>query len=152
MKVTLNQDMSATASIDGGSPIKGTWLAFYDQAFKVELENGQRFLSNYKYALKPYVSSDPLAMGAQRIAQQNVQTDDYDKFYSLCDRTMVGFVQDTNSGSSLSQHHIECFYGVKEASDKPPEPEKPKPLISEVENADGETHFITDKQPEQQAS
>lgn len=99
--MTLNQDMTANAVTDSGT-IKGTWFAFYDQAFKVELENGQRFISNYKYALKPYVSNDPLAMGAHRIAQQSVQTDDYDKFYSLCDRTMVGFVQDLNSGSTLS--------------------------------------------------
>ena len=68
VKVTLNQDMSATAATDGGGTVKGTWFAFYDQAFKVELENGQRFISNYKYALKPYVSSDPLGMGAHRIA------------------------------------------------------------------------------------
>jgi hypothetical protein len=63
--------MSATAVTESGS-IKGNWFAFYDQAFKVELENGQRFISNYKYALKPYVSSNPLEMGAQRIAQANV--------------------------------------------------------------------------------
>lgn len=82
MKVTLNQDMSATAILDGGQKVNGNWFAFYDQAFKVELENGQRFISNYKYAIKPYVSTDPVKMGRHRIAQQNVQTDDYDKFFS----------------------------------------------------------------------
>ncbi len=39
VKVTLNQDMTASAMLDGKT-MKGTWFAFYDQAFKVELENG----------------------------------------------------------------------------------------------------------------
>jgi hypothetical protein len=39
VKVTLNQDMTASAMLDGKA-MKGTWFAFYDQAFKVELENG----------------------------------------------------------------------------------------------------------------
>ena len=72
MKVTLNEDMSAIAKpcnngLCTGAPIKGSWFAFYDQAFKVELENGQRFIANYKYALKEYVASNPISLGAKEI-------------------------------------------------------------------------------------
>lgn len=31
---------------------------------------------------------------------------------------MVGFVQNKNSESTLKNHHIECFYAVKEGSEK----------------------------------
>jgi len=43
---------------------------------------------------------------------------DYDKFYSQCDQTMVGFVQDKNSGSTMKNHNVECFYAVKESSEQ----------------------------------
>jgi hypothetical protein len=44
MKVNLNEDMTVEAKMCKNGqcdpPVKGNWLAFYDQAFKVELENG----------------------------------------------------------------------------------------------------------------
>lgn len=30
----------------------GTWSTIYDQSFKIELENGLRFLANFKYTIK----------------------------------------------------------------------------------------------------
>ena len=57
---------------------------------KIDLEDGTRFVTNYRYSLKEYVNSDPLKSGAKALA--GVETDDYDKFYSQCDKTMVGFV------------------------------------------------------------
>jgi len=32
--------------------VAGTWSNVYDQSFKVELDNGLRFLSNFKYSVK----------------------------------------------------------------------------------------------------
>jgi hypothetical protein len=67
-------------------------MAFYDQAFKVELNNGLRFITNYRYSVKEYVSSDPLQDAEKLSKNKDLDTDDYDKFYSECDRTMIGFV------------------------------------------------------------
>jgi hypothetical protein len=39
--------------------IQGSWSDIYDQSFKVELENGIRFLANFKYSVKPQISEDP---------------------------------------------------------------------------------------------
>jgi hypothetical protein len=33
--------------------VAGSWSNIYDQSFKVELENGLRFISNFKYSVKP---------------------------------------------------------------------------------------------------
>ena len=33
--------------------ISGNWSDIYDQSFKVELDNGLRFLANFKYSVKP---------------------------------------------------------------------------------------------------
>jgi len=47
-----------------GSTVSGTWSTIYDQAFRVELENGQRFISNFRYNIKDTISEDPLEDGA----------------------------------------------------------------------------------------
>ena len=114
--MNLKDDLTVEAQQEGGASINGTWMPFYDQALKVELDNGQRFITNYRYALKEYVSSDPLEQGAKNI--KDVEVDDYDKFYSQCDRTMVGFIQNKQVKSSLADHHVECFYGIKASADK----------------------------------
>lgn len=124
LSVTLNEDQTVEAkTCDKGKcdglPIAGTWFAFYDQAFKVDLETGLRFIANYKYAVKEYVTANALVEGEKPIKKAGLETDDYDKFYSQCDQTMVGFVQDKKNPTSLAEHHIECFYGVKESIDKP---------------------------------
>lgn len=68
--------------------------------------------------MKEYVEGDPVKNGGMNL--KGIQMDDYDKFYSICDKTMVGFVKSGKEGS-LEQHPIQCFYGVKkdaEATDK----------------------------------
>lgn len=87
----------------------GTWTPFYDQAFRVDLDDGTSFIANYRYALKEYVDNDPRKHGLMHLA--DVQSDDYDKFYSVCDKTMVGFVYSTTG--SMSNHPAQCFFGVK---------------------------------------
>jgi len=37
----------------GTDHVSGTWSTIYDQSFKIELENGLRFLANFKYSVKP---------------------------------------------------------------------------------------------------
>ena len=95
-QVQLNDDLTASAQLCEskdkceGQKVNGYWNSFYDQAFKVELENGKRFLANWRYSLKEYVQAAPMKNGAKSIS--DVQIDDYDKFYSECDRSMIGFI------------------------------------------------------------
>ena len=118
----MKDDLSVNGEADGSS-VSGQWIAFYDQAMKIELEDGSRLITNYRYSLKEYVNSDPLKSGAKALA--GVETDDYDKFYSQCDRTMVGFVM--QKGSTMTNHKIQCVYGVKESAEKPKEDKKAAP-------------------------
>jgi len=39
--------------------LTGTWSTIYDQAFKIELDNGLRFLANFKYTIKSDISAFP---------------------------------------------------------------------------------------------
>lgn len=90
----------------------GVWSPIYDQAFKLELNNGLRFVTNYKYCLKPQVSTDPTKDGAKNFNM--LKTGDYDKFDSECDKSMVGFVQTmpklSNKEYTMKNHHISCFW------------------------------------------
>jgi len=97
-KVKLMDKFQAEAVFcsDGGANcsndhITGTWSTIYDQSFKIELDNGLRFLSNFKYTLKPNISKDPEDQSVKSFTQ--LKTGDYGKFDSQCDKTMVGFVQ-----------------------------------------------------------
>ena len=98
--------MTVSASKNGETS-NGKWFTFYDQAFQVELENGQTFLANYKYTLKEKVDT-----------YSEIKASDYDKFYSQCDKSMVGFVRKQGGSSSMTNHEVKCFYGVKESSDE----------------------------------
>lgn len=84
------QKCSAKDKCDG-EMIDGTWSTIYDQAFRVELSNGQRFISNFRYNVKDTISEDPLADGASRF--QGIGAGDYINFNSKCNESMVGFVQ-----------------------------------------------------------
>ena len=70
--------------------LTGTWSTVYDQSFKIELENGLRFLANFKYSIKPELSQNPNRDGVAAFSQ--IKTGDYGKFDSQCDKTMIGFV------------------------------------------------------------
>jgi hypothetical protein len=56
----------------------GNWSPIYDQAFKVELDNGVRFLTNFRYDVKAEISTDPTKDGATEFSQ--LKTGDYNKF------------------------------------------------------------------------
>ena len=96
--------------------VAGTWSPIYDQSFKVELENGIRFLSNFQYSVKATISKDPTKDSVKEFS--TLKTGDYEKFDSHCDKTMVGFVQTMPSISdqqyTLTQHKLTCFYATQE--------------------------------------
>jgi len=60
--------------------LQGTWSTIYDQSFKIELENGLRFLANFKYSVKPNISLTPSRDGEEKFEQ--LKTGDYGKFDS----------------------------------------------------------------------
>lgn len=96
--------------------IAGTWSPIYDQAVKIELKNGLRFLANFKYTVKPEISQDPTKDGSDEF--QSLKAGDYNKFDTHCDRTMVGFVQTipsirTGEVYTMKDHRVQCFYGVQ---------------------------------------
>ena len=62
--------------------VKGHWSNVYDQAIKVDLENGLRFLANYKYSVKKELSKNPLKDSATSFSK--LEDGDYDKFDSNC--------------------------------------------------------------------
>ena len=66
-----------TATVQG-NPAK--WMAFYDQALKIDIDEETRLLTNYRYSIKEYVEGDPVKSGIKNLGQ--VASDDYDKFYS----------------------------------------------------------------------
>ena len=67
MKVSIKDKYVAEASFcessskcDKTQVIKGKWSTIYDQALKIELDNGLRFISNFRYNVKPTLSPEPL--------------------------------------------------------------------------------------------
>lgn len=96
--------------------LTGRWSPIYDQSFSIELENGLRFLANFKYTIKPEISQEPVEDGAVKF--KDVKTGDYGKFDSLCDQTMIGFVHTIPTMQKerygMTDHMIECFYGQQE--------------------------------------
>lgn len=50
----------------GTEEIKGKWTSIYDQAFNIELDNGMRFIANFRYDIKPEVSTDPFETAATK--------------------------------------------------------------------------------------
>jgi hypothetical protein len=98
------------------SHISGTWSTVYDQSFKVELDNGLRFLANFKYSIKKEISVLPVVDGEKKF--EDVKTGDYGKFDSQCDKTMIGFVQTIPTIAkdiyTMNKHKIVCFYGEQD--------------------------------------
>ena len=71
----MTAEISSCQSIKECSDINkqtGKWFSFYDQALKVELDDGRRFITNFRYSLKEYVASDPLAKGAKFLSQSKI--------------------------------------------------------------------------------
>jgi hypothetical protein len=77
---------------------------------KIELDNGQRFISNFRYNAKPDLTKDP--QNDFQLLFADIHSGDYGSFDSVCKQTMVGFVQTQGGGgSSMSDHRATCFFG-----------------------------------------
>jgi len=108
----IHHDFSAEASYCKGgdlnkcekSKVKGTWQNYYDQALMVELENNLRFVANFKYEMKQSVVKDPMHASIALLDELVPDTEEATKehFNSICDETMIGFVQDKKAKSSLT--------------------------------------------------
>ena len=79
----------------------------------VELDNGMRFLNNFKYTVKTDISKNPQNESPSKF--MSFKTGDYKYFDSHCDETMVGFVQTmpllSKEQYSMTNHKVVCFYG-----------------------------------------
>ena len=73
------------------------------------MDNGLRFVSNFRYNVKKEISANPLAAKTSLFAQ--LDTSSEDAFDSSCSQTMVGVVQRKNNGDSLQNFKAECFVG-----------------------------------------
>lgn len=112
VKITLGDDYKATAQTSSGT-VNGRWSTIYDQAIKVELDNGQRFLANFRYNVNTDITKD-VQRDAAVLAESDIHTNDYTSFDSDCKQTMVGFVQTSGDGSTMTSHNVQCFYGKQD--------------------------------------
>ena len=123
-QVLIHADFSAEARFCKGGDLEhcnrervmGRWMAYYDQALHVELDNGLRFLANFKYEIKRNVTRDPLKADFKKMARLVQEVDDQAKaqFDSICNATMVGFAQNVSRPGTLQKHPVTCFYGHKD--------------------------------------
>lgn len=87
----------------------------------VELENNLRFVSNFRYDLRANETDgkDVLKFPFKKLAKMITDTSDdatKARFDSVCNSTMVGFVQDKSYAGSLAEHPITCFYASRDES------------------------------------
>jgi len=113
----------------------------------VELDNGTRFVTNFRYNAKPQLSQDPLHDAL--LQQVDVHSGDYQKFDSDCSQTMVGFVQSIPSLSgesySLTDHKVQCFYGQQSKAMKLESTSQSE--VGEVKQAQITSHTQTSQAP-----
>ena len=102
-KIKMENNFLAQAQFcKGGSnceaaQVNGKWTPIYSQHLVVELQNGLRFYTNFRYNRKEG-ETDP-------------NTGTYD---SDCSKTMVGFVQKMNgSEGSMLKYPTQCMFGER---------------------------------------
>ena len=85
---------SSSSDCAKAEKIKGKWSPIYAQGMVVELDNGMRFVTNYRYNLKPELSKSPSHSDNPDLKEfiQSLDNGQVDNFVSECDKTMVGFV------------------------------------------------------------
>lgn len=106
--VVLLKDYKAQATHNGQS-FAGQWSTIYDQAMRVELDNGMRFITNFRYNILDSISKNPVKDGVEAFSE--IKAGSYSSFDSRCDKTMVGFVQRVHGQGSLDNHVVQCFVG-----------------------------------------
>jgi hypothetical protein len=70
------------------------------------------------YTLKPNVTTDPLHYPIEKLEKliPDIEEGSKAQFDSICDRTMVGFMQNRNHTGTMEEHPITCFYAEKDKS------------------------------------
>ena len=68
-----------------------------------------RFISNFRYNLKEKLSKDPLHTNVKTF--EDLEVGEYHKFNSICNETMIGFVQQVNGSDNLKKLRVQCFHG-----------------------------------------
>jgi hypothetical protein len=68
------------------------------------------------YTIKPNVTSDPLHFPMKKFEKliPNIEEGAKAQFDSVCDRTMVGFVQNRNLTGTMEEHPVTCFFAEKD--------------------------------------
>lgn len=94
--------------------VSGKWSPIYSQALLVELDNGKRFITNFRYNLKESYLKDPLTGDLSKLSE--LSTGSEEAFDSECHSTMVGYVQDDYKNSqraseSMKNFKATCFFG-----------------------------------------
>jgi len=79
----------------------------------VYLENKLRFVVSYRYVLRPNVTS---SVAPYKVKKQFTKENMYyiRDFISMCNATMIGFVQDQSIEGTFENHPITCFWAEKD--------------------------------------
>jgi len=109
-----NKPTSKKDACNSKSVVSGKWSPIYSQALLVELDNGKRFLSNFRYNIKDSYLANPLGGDITKLS--DLSTGSEEAFDSDCSQTMVGYVQNdfTNSmksSESMKSFSATCFHG-----------------------------------------
>ena len=78
----------------------------------MELDNGKRFITNFRYNLKESFLKDPLNGDISKL--KTLSTGSEEAFDSDCQQTMVGYVQENynqKTGESMKNFKATCFFG-----------------------------------------
>lgn len=95
--------------------ISGKWSPIYTQLMTIELDNGMRFITNFRYNLKDEISPDPTKDDIEKFKSLIVKAGhaSFPFFDFKCDETMIGYIQmykdDTTDG--MKNFRTQCFYG-----------------------------------------
>lgn len=89
--------------------IQGKWTPVYAQSLVVELDNGLRFITNFRYNHKKAQSAAQVEGSGEKPSAQ-------------CNQTMVGIVQhipgaNGSSADGMRNFSAQCFYGVQTKQD-----------------------------------
>ena len=102
-----------------GTSVNGKWSPVYAQGMMVELDNGLRFVTNFRYNLKDSISKDPATeKDVTALATiKSLKSDSVSSFDSKCSETMIGQVMQSPNAEgyvadSMKNFRVQCFYGI----------------------------------------
>lgn len=91
--------------------VHGSWQTMMGTELIVYLENGLRFVASFRYELrKEKVNGVPPYRDGMKYENLH-QPDDS---CSVCNQTMVGWVQNTLQKGSMEHHPVTCFFAQRD--------------------------------------